>query len=117
VRFNRSSSKLVVWLNNGCEVGLPLEAIKGLEEANPAELAAYEISPSGQGIHFPAIDADIFVPSLLHTVFQSRKWLAATNGKLGGQSKSTAKAEAARQNGKLGGRPRKSTNDKVKERE
>ncbi len=31
-------------------------------------------------------------------------------GKLGGQSKSKAKAEAARRNGKLGGRPKGSQN-------
>jgi hypothetical protein len=34
---------------------------------------------------------------------------AVALGKLGGQSKSPAKAEAARKNGKLGGRPKKST--------
>jgi hypothetical protein len=38
---------------------------RGLEKAQPEDLAAPQISPHGQGIHFPMIDADIYVPALL----------------------------------------------------
>jgi len=39
----------------------------------------------------------------------SKRWMAAQLGKAGGQTRSKAKAAAARSNGKLGGRPRKTS--------
>lgn len=58
-------------------------------------------------MHVPAIDADIYIPALVEGFLGSKRWMAAQNGKLGGQAASAAKGAAARENGKLGGRPRK----------
>ena len=80
---------------------------EGLEGASPAQLDAIEISPSGFGIHFPKLDADIYLPALLEGFLGSRKWIASRLGAQGGKSKSPAKAAAAKQNGRAGGRPRK----------
>jgi hypothetical protein len=70
-------------------------------------LAKIEISPSGFGVHFPDLDADLYLPGLLEGVFGSRKWLASQLGKTGGRSISAAKTAASRSNGKRGGRPKK----------
>jgi hypothetical protein len=78
-----------------------------LEQASPEQLSKIEISPSGFGIHFPDIDADIYLPGLLEGFLGSRQWMAARLGKVGGSVKSDAKTAAARENGKLGGRPKK----------
>jgi hypothetical protein len=78
-----------------------------LEDANAAQLSEIEISPSGFGIHFPAVDADLYVPGLLEGILGSKTWMAARLGQIGGQSRSRAKKAASRANGKLGGRPRK----------
>jgi hypothetical protein len=43
----------------------------------------------------------------LDSVFGSPHWMASGLGKLGGSSRSEAKASASRNNGKLGGRPKK----------
>jgi len=51
------SSKLVVSFSPG--------DVEGLENASPAQFRKIEISPSGFGIHFPAVDADLYVPGLL----------------------------------------------------
>jgi hypothetical protein len=81
---------------------------QGLENATPAQLSEIEISPSGFGLSFPKLDADIYVPALLEGSFGSRKWMAARLGAQGGKARSLAKRTAARANGALGGRPRKS---------
>jgi hypothetical protein len=78
-----------------------------LERATPTDLGEIEISPSGFGLHFPRIDADLYIPALLEGFFGSRRWMAARLGARGGKAKTEAKAEASRANGLLGGRPRK----------
>ena len=67
-----------------------------------------EISSSGFGIHFPKVDADIYLPALLMGFLGSRNWMAARLGALGGKSRSAPKRAAAKRNGRRGGRPRKS---------
>jgi hypothetical protein len=81
---------------------------QGLEGAKPSQLDEIEITPSGFGIHFPKLDADLHVLGLLEGFLGSKKWMAARLGQIGGQSRSRAKRAASRSNGKLGGRPRKS---------
>jgi hypothetical protein len=80
---------------------------ESLEKATPAELETIEISPSGLGIHFPRLDADLYLPALLEGFLGSRKWMAARLGATGGRSRSAAKRKAAKKNGRLGGRPKK----------
>jgi hypothetical protein len=82
---------------------------QGLQNAKPSELEEIEISPSGFGLHFPKVDADLCVPGLLEGFQGSKKWMAARLGEAGGQSRSRAKKAASRANGRLGGRPRKKT--------
>ena len=72
------------------------------------DLKTIEISPSGLGLYFPRLDADVYIPALLDGVFGSANWTARQMGASGGKARSTAKATAARENGKRGGRPRKS---------
>ena len=75
--------------------------------ARPRDLQEIEISPSGFGLHFPKVDADVYLPGLLSGEVGSRRWMAAKLGQRGGSARSATKAAAARANGKLGGRPRK----------
>ena len=74
---------------------------------SPADLAEIKVSPAGLGLHWPKLDADVYVPALLQGVFGSKRWMAAQLGATGGQARSHAKAAAARENGRKGGRPRK----------
>jgi hypothetical protein len=78
-----------------------------LERATASQLEPIEISPSGFGIYFPKLDADLYLPGLLEGFLGSRKWMAVRMGQAGGKSRSLSKKAAARANGKLGGRPRK----------
>ena len=106
-RYDRRRDRVVVSLDNGLELAFPPRIAQGLERAAPAELSNIELSPSGFGIHFPKLDAQLYLPALLQSVFGSKAWMAAQLGAAGGRTRSTAKAVAARANGRRGGRPRK----------
>ncbi len=106
-RYDRRVSRVIVGLDNGLELAFPPRLAQGLEHATPADLAIIEISPLGDGLHWPAIDADLYVPGLLQGVFGSKSWVARHLGAAGGRARSDAKVAAARENGRKGGRPRK----------
>lgn len=106
-RYDRRSGRIVIRLSNRIDIAFSPNDAEGLEDATASELAQIEITPSGLGIHFPLLDADLYLPALLEGFLGSRRWMAARMGKAGGSSTSSAKAEAARRNGSKGGRPRK----------
>jgi hypothetical protein len=106
-RYDRKSGSIIIKLSTGIGIFFSPNDAQGLEAATPAQLATIEITPSGYGIHFPKLDADIYVPALLEGLLGSRKWMAARLGTEGGKARTKAKASAARANGSLGGRPRK----------
>ena len=105
--YDRKSGRVVVQLSSKLIVSFSPGDVEGLEDANPSQLSEIETSPSGFGLHFPAVDADIYVPALLEGMLGSKKWMASRLGRIGGQSRSRAKKAASRANGRLGGRPRK----------
>lgn len=107
VRYDRRIGRIVIDLSSGIEVAFRPHDAQGLERSKPDDLAEIEISPSGLGIHFPRLDADLYLPALLEGFLGSRQWMAAEMGKAGGKATTEAKAAAARENGRLGGRPRK----------
>jgi hypothetical protein len=106
-RYDRKADRVILSLNTNLEIMFSPKNAQGLEHATPAQLATIEISPSGYGIHFPKLDADLYLPALLEGFLGSRKWMASRLGAAGGSSRSKPKAAAARANGSLGGRPRK----------
>lgn len=107
VRYDRRIRRIVIDLSSGIEIAFRPHDAQGLERAKPDELSEIEISPSGLGIHFPRLDADLYLPALLEGFLGSRRWMAAEMGKRGGKAVTESKAAAARENGRLGGRPRK----------
>lgn len=106
-RYDRRLGRVVIALSSGIDVMFRPQAAEGLEKASLAELDKIEISPSGFGIHFPKLDADLYLPALLEGFLGSRKWMASRMGATGGRSRSVAKRSAAKKNGRLGGRPKK----------
>jgi hypothetical protein len=106
-RYDRRSGKVVIDLSSKLTLSFSPEDAQGLENAKPAQLERIELSPSGFGVHFPELDADLYIPGLLEGLMGSKKWMAVRLGQTGGQSRSRAKKAAARANGKLGGRPKR----------
>jgi hypothetical protein len=106
-RFDRRRVRVVVSLDNGLELAFPPDLAEGLSGASANDLAAIEISPTGLGLHWARLDADLYLPALLDGVFGSPRWMAGMMGRKGGRSRTDAKVKAARANGRRGGRPRK----------
>lgn len=105
-RYDRRRDRIIVSLRNGVELTFPPNLAEGLAGAKAADLGEIEISPSGFGIRFPKLDADLYLPGLMQGVFGSRRWMAAQLGASGGIRRSASKTAAAQANGKRGGRPR-----------
>lgn len=106
-RYDRRTSRVIVRLHSGLELAIPPRLVEGLADATPDALAEIEVSPTGLGLHWPQLDADLYVPALLEGQFGSKQWMARQLGSAGGSSRSQAKRNAAQANGAKGGRPRK----------
>ena len=106
-RYDSKTGRIVIHLSSRLIVSFAPEDAQGPEDARPSQLREIEISPSGFGLHFPAVDADLYIPSLLEGFPGSKSWMASRLGQIGGQATSKAKKAASRANGRLGGRPRK----------
>lgn len=105
-KYDRHIRRVVVQLSSNLGIFFSPRDAEGLENATPEQLNEIEISPSGYGLHFPKLDADLYLPSLLEGIFGSERWMAGRMGMRGGKSRSEAKKLAARENGKKGGRPK-----------
>lgn len=106
-RYDRHRGRVIVGLDTGVEVTFPTRLAEGLAGASAESLSEIEISPAGLGLHWPKLDADLYVPALLQGVLGSKQWMARQLGAEGGRARSAAKSAAARRNGRRGGRPRK----------
>lgn len=98
---------LVLKLSDGRRHLIPREDLQGLQSATTEQASHVEILGGGSGLHWPALNVDLYVPNLLRGIYGNRQWMAKI-GQRGGLARSAAKKRAARANGKLGGRPRKS---------
>jgi hypothetical protein len=105
--YDAAAHKIVVELSSGLGLTFSPKNVQGLETASPSDLQPISIAPFGLGLHFPKLDADVYLPSLLDGLLGSKKWMAARMGAAGGKATTAAKAQAARVNGAKGGRPRK----------
>ena len=97
---------LILTLSDGRRVMIPREDVEGLQTATRAQIGAVEIIGRGTGLHWPDLDLDHYVPSLLRGIYGTKRWMAQI-GRSGGSATSKAKTRASRANGLKGGRPRK----------
>jgi len=106
--YDPHTARVVVDLANGCTYAFPARLAQDLQNATASDLACIEVDGLGFNLHWPALDADIYVPALVAGIFGTRAWMARELARVAGQATSPAKAAAARANGARGGRPRKS---------
>lgn len=105
-RYDRAMGRVIIELSNGASFAFPPRLAQDLREASTDDLAEVELVGSGLALHWPRIDADLLVAELLAGIFGTRAWMSQL-ARRAGQSRSPAKAAAARANGAKGGRPRK----------
>lgn len=102
-RYDRRRGRMVIDLANGCSFTFPTRLAQGLEAATDDQIAAFEILGDGYGLHWEQLDVDLSIPGLMAGLFGTKAHMA----RKAGQTRSPAKAAAARANGTKGGRPRK----------
>ncbi len=105
--YDKETGCVVINLMNGCGYSFPAQLVQDLHGASDEDLALVEVDGIGFNLHWPRLEADLFVPALLSGLFGSRAWMSKELARRAGQAKSPAKAAAARTNGAKGGRPRK----------
>lgn len=100
---------LILELNNGVTLSVPLSFLKELQQAEPKQLSRVRVTEPGTAIEWPDLDEQIGIVELLKDLLGENpsRLIASELGKRGGRATSKAKAEAARANGAKGGRPRK----------
>ena len=75
-RYDRGANRIVVELRNGASFIFPPDLAQGLAGASPEDLAEVQVTPSGAGLRWPNLDADLSLPNLLAGVFGTRSWMA-----------------------------------------
>jgi len=105
--YDRKTGRVTVELVNGCTYMFPTHLVQDLSEASPDDLETVEVDGVGFNLHWPKLDADVYVPALVAGVFGTRDWMNKALARQAGRATSAAKAAAARENGRKGGRPAK----------
>ena len=106
-RYNRKTGRVTVDLVNGCTYIFPSHLVQDFSEASPDELAEVEVDCVGFNLHWPKLDADVYVPTLVAGVFGTKDWMRKVMARQAGRTNSPTTTAAVRANGAKGGRPRK----------
>ena len=64
-RYDSRRGLIVITLEGGCEFAFPVALAEGLADAPRSKLRKIKISPNGLGLHWPLLDADLYVPGLI----------------------------------------------------
>lgn len=65
VRYQRRTRRIEVQISGGLRLTLSPRMVPGLSGASVADLSRIEISVTGLGLHWPALDVDLYIPELL----------------------------------------------------
>ncbi len=90
--YDAGRDRVVVRLTTGAQLVLVPREVEGLQHATPQELAQIEVTELGLGIHFPRLDADLYVPALAKGILGSRHWMAARRAASAEQSHAPVKS-------------------------
>ncbi len=74
--YNTQTGQVIVNLKNGAVYSFPSAIAQGLSNAPNELIAAVEVTPSGDGLHWEALDVDLTVKGLLLGVFGTKKWMS-----------------------------------------
>lgn len=109
VAYDSQKGLVLVELRNGFAFGFSPERVPGLDGTSAKQLAAVDVSPSGDGLRWDDLDVHVSLTGLMVDAMNLKEWAP----RIMGQIRSKSKARAARQNGLKGGRPRKAATKKT----
>jgi hypothetical protein len=73
VRYDGDLGYVVVSFGAGLDLAIVPRDVAALAKATAEELASIEISPSGLGLRFPKLEAELYLPPLLKGFHSSRR--------------------------------------------
>ena len=76
VAYDSALGLVSIHLQSGAIFSFPAAIAQGLAGAEPDALAQIEVTPMGDGLHWPTLDADFSVAGLLAGVFGTPRWMA-----------------------------------------
>ena len=74
-RYEPGTRRIVIDLINGCSYAFPVSLVQDLRDADPGDLMTVEVDGLGFNLRLPALDVDLYVPSLVSGIFGTRKWM------------------------------------------
>lgn len=86
-KYDRSTKRLILDLQNGSTLIVPTENIQGLRGASDKDLAEIELWLEGTSLRWEKLDVDFCVDSLMRGVFGTPKWMAELNSNLNEEKK------------------------------
>ena len=104
VGYDNTHRRVVVQLNNGCEMSVPVELLKEVRDATPKQLSDVTILPEGLAIEWPQLDQQFLVSGLLSDV--CAPGMVRKLRRRDEQSKSKVKAEVSPAQSTRRGRPK-----------
>lgn len=72
--YDVNSDKIVINLKYGSTFSFSPTIAQGLTNASPKDLAEVKITPSGMGLHWETLDADLSIPALLAGIYGNKDW-------------------------------------------
>lgn len=75
IEYLEAAHILVVRLNNGLRLAMPVENLQGLENATAEQLHRYELHGRGYGFGFQDLDASFYIDGLLEGIYGSPQWM------------------------------------------
>ena len=75
-RYDIDTGLIVITLKSGAVYSFPSAIAQGLTNAENSLLAELEVTPSGDGLHWEALDVDFTVKGLLAGIFGTKAWMA-----------------------------------------
>jgi len=73
--YDRRSGQVIVELRSGAKFVFPSDLAQGIAGASSEDLDRIEISPSGEGLRWPTLDADFSLPELMRGIFGTKAWM------------------------------------------
>jgi hypothetical protein len=80
--YDSDSGRVVIHLKRGEIFSFPAELAQGLAGATPEDLAEVVLTPSGSGLHWEKLDADLSIPALLQGIYGNSTWMMEMNQRL-----------------------------------
>lgn len=110
VRFEKRTRHVVVDLNKGTSLSVPVDLLQGVHGASVKDLSRVEILGPGFDIEWPTLDQQFSIEGLMAGRFGNRVWMAELAQRSSQtKSKPKPKSKATRLSGKKVTRPRKAT--------